>query len=68
MVGGVSATSADHAEFYWFPHTDAINVKRNTRLPGDADLRPVGRLRELVSDEFLSNEGFDAICRAAASS
>lgn len=59
------ARSADHAEFYWFPHTDAISVKRNTRLPGDTDLRPVGRLRELVSDEFLSNEGFDAICRAA---
>ena len=59
------ARSADHAEFYWFPHTDAVNVKRNTRLPGDTGLRPVGRLRELVSDEFLSNEGFDAICRAA---
>ena len=52
------ARSADHAEFYWFPHTDAINVKRNTRLPGDADLRPVGRLQSAISDEFLSNEGF----------
>ncbi|MGX1856684.1 D-arabinono-1,4-lactone oxidase [Dietzia sp. NPDC055340] len=59
------ARSADHAEFYWFPHTDAINVKRNTRLPGDADLRPVGRLRSAISDEFLSNEGFEAVCRAA---
>lgn len=59
------ARSADHAEFYWFPHTDAINVKQNTRLPGDTDLEPVGRLRELVSDEFLSNEVFDAVCRAA---
>ena len=60
------ARSADHAEFFWFPHTDAINVKRNTRLPGDADLQPVGRVRELVSDEFLSNEVFGAMCRAAA--
>ena len=60
------AHSADHAEFFWFPHTDAINVKRNTRLPGDTDLRPVGRIRELVSDEFLSNEVFDALCRTAA--
>lgn len=59
------ARSADHAEFYWFPHTDAIIVKRNTRLPGDADMRPVGRIRKLVSDEFLSNEAFDALCRAA---
>lgn len=59
------ARSADHAEFYWFPHTDAINVKRNTRLPGDTELRPVGRLHEIVNDEFLSNEAFDALCRAA---
>ncbi|HIW68014.1 MAG TPA: FAD-binding protein [Candidatus Dietzia merdigallinarum] len=59
------ARSADHAEFYWFPHTDAINLKRNTRLPGDSDLAPVGRLQNLVSDEFLSNEVFDAVCRAA---
>lgn len=59
------ARSADHAEFFWFPHTDAITVKRNTRLPGDTELRPVGRVREVVSDEFLSNEAFDALCRAA---
>ncbi|MCD2263311.1 FAD-binding protein [Dietzia aurantiaca] len=59
------ARSADHAEFYWFPHTDAINVKRNTRLPGDADLKPVSRLKSAISDEFLSNEGFEAVCRAA---
>ena len=59
------ARSADHAEFYWFPHTDAINVKRNTRLPGDAELHPVGRIRGLLNDEFLSNEAFDALCRAA---
>lgn len=58
------AHSADHAEFFWFPHTDAINVKRNTRLPGDSELRPVKRVSELVSDEFLSNEAFDVLCRA----
>lgn len=60
------ARSADHAEFYWFPHTDAVNVKRNTRLPGDCDLQPLGRVRELIDDEFLSNEVFGAMCRAAA--
>ncbi|HJC30002.1 MAG TPA: FAD-binding protein [Candidatus Dietzia intestinipullorum] len=60
------ARSADHAEFFWFPHTDAINLKRNTRLPGDAELRPVGRLRGMVSDEFLANEAFGALCRTAA--
>lgn len=60
------ARSADHAEFFWFPHTGNINVKRNTRLPGDTELAPVGRIRELISDEFLSNEVYDALCRAAA--
>ncbi|EYT63365.1 FAD-linked oxidoreductase [Dietzia sp. UCD-THP] len=60
------ASSADHAEFFWFPHTDAVTVRRNTRLPGDADLRPLGRIRELVADEFLSNEAFGALCRTAA--
>ncbi len=59
------ARSADHAEFFWFPHTDCISVKRNTRLPGDADLAPVGRMQELVSDQLLSNEAFEAICRVA---
>ncbi|EFV91105.1 FAD-linked oxidase [Dietzia cinnamea P4] len=59
------ARSADHAEFFWFPHTDTVTVKRNTRLPGDTELDPVGRVRELVSDEFLSNEAFDTLCRAA---
>ena len=57
--------SADHVEFYWFPHTDAINVKRNTRLPGDAPLEPVGRVRGLVDDQLLSNEAFETLCRAA---
>lgn len=60
------AASADHAEFYWFPHTDALNAKRNTRLPGDAELAPVSRMRELVSDEFLANEAYDVLCRTAA--
>ena len=58
------AHSADHAEFFWFPHTDNVNVKRNTRLPGDADLSPVSRVRELINDEFLSNEAYGALCRA----
>lgn len=60
------ARSADHAEFFWFPHTDGTNVKRHTRLPGDAPLAPLSRFHELVNDEFLSNEAFEALCRAAA--
>ena len=30
------ATASDHFEFYWWPHTDAVMTKTNTRLPGDA--------------------------------
>ena len=58
--------STDHVEFYWFPHTDNINVKRNTRLPGDSERRPVGRIRGAISDEFLSNEAFETVCRTGA--
>ncbi|MEL5991180.1 D-arabinono-1,4-lactone oxidase [Microbacterium phosphatis] len=51
----------DHFEFYWFPHTDAALIKRNSRVPGDTPLRPVGRIRHLWDDEILSNGVFGAV-------
>src|SRR5690606_22294355 len=51
-------SSIDHFEFYWFPHTDGVLVKRNTRLPGREPTRPVGRVRALLDDELLSNGAF----------
>ncbi|MFX1758388.1 L-gulonolactone oxidase [Rhodococcus gordoniae] len=48
----------DHFEFYWFPHTDGVLVKRNTRLPGAEPVQPVGRVRTLLDDELLSNGAF----------
>ncbi|MBS9373226.1 D-arabinono-1,4-lactone oxidase [Rhodococcus sp. B50] len=48
----------DHFEFYWFPHTDGVLVKRNTRLPGAAPVQPLGRVRTLLDDELLSNGAF----------
>ncbi|WP_241385183.1 D-arabinono-1,4-lactone oxidase [Rhodococcus sp. CH91] len=51
-------SGTDHFEFYWFPHTDGVLVKRNTRLPGTTPVRPVGRIRGLVDDEVLSNGVF----------
>ncbi|WP_029137953.1 D-arabinono-1,4-lactone oxidase [Nakamurella lactea] len=56
--------SADHVEFYWFPHTDRALVKANHRLPADAELAPVPRWRSLVDDELLSNGVFAATCAA----
>jgi L-gulono-1,4-lactone dehydrogenase len=55
-------TSAnEHFEFYWFPHTEGCLTKRNNRSPGPP--RPLGRLRYLLDDEFLSNTLFGATCR-----
>ncbi|WP_190077970.1 D-arabinono-1,4-lactone oxidase [Streptomyces daghestanicus] len=51
-------TENEHFEFYWFPHTGNTSTKRNNRSAGPA--RPVGRLRALYEDEFLSNGVFRA--------
>jgi L-gulonolactone oxidase len=51
----------DHFEFYWFPYTDRVQVKRNNRVPtSDA---PLSRLRGWLDDEFLSNQVFAGACR-----
>jgi L-gulono-1,4-lactone dehydrogenase len=51
----------EHFEFYWFPHTDGCLTKRNNRSPGPA--QPLGRMRYLLDDEFLSNTLFGVTCR-----
>ncbi len=58
-----TVAGVDHFEFYWFPHTDRVLTKRNTRLPGDATLRPLGRVRSYVDDELLSNTVFEGLNR-----
>lgn len=55
--------SVDHFEFYWFPHTDRVLTKSNTRLPGDVALRPLGRVRSYLDDELLSNSVFEGLNR-----
>ncbi|MDT3439639.1 D-arabinono-1,4-lactone oxidase [Pseudofrankia sp. BMG5.37] len=52
---------ADHAEFYWFPHTDRTLTKRNTRAPLSDGLDPLPRLRGWFDDEFLSNRVFGMV-------
>ncbi|MET9081652.1 D-arabinono-1,4-lactone oxidase [Streptomyces sp. NPDC004237] len=48
----------EHFEFYWFPHTDNTNTKRNNRSAGPA--QPVSQLAGWFEDEFLSNGVFHA--------
>ncbi|MET9858245.1 D-arabinono-1,4-lactone oxidase [Streptomyces smyrnaeus] len=50
----------EHFEFYWFPHTDSCNTKRNNRSTGPA--APLPRVRGWVDDELLSNGVFQAAC------
>ncbi|WP_419998473.1 D-arabinono-1,4-lactone oxidase [Streptomyces boninensis] len=54
------AAENEHFEFYWFPHTDNCNTKRNNRSAGPA--KPVGALGGWFEDEFLSNGVFQAAC------
>jgi L-gulono-1,4-lactone dehydrogenase len=51
----------EHFEFYWFPHTEGCLTKRNNRSAGPP--RPLGRMRYLLDDEFLSNTVFGVTCR-----
>ncbi|SFF80087.1 D-arabinono-1,4-lactone oxidase [Blastococcus tunisiensis] len=55
--------SADHVEFYWFPHTDRCLTKRNTRVPLD-ELAPLGRWRAAWDDEVLANAVFGGVVAA----
>ncbi|SEG06890.1 FAD-linked oxidoreductase [Actinacidiphila yanglinensis] len=50
----------EHFEFYWFPHTEGCNTKRNNRSPGPA--APMPAVRGWIDDELLSNGVFQAAC------
>jgi len=54
--------SADHFEFYWFPHTGTALTKTNTRLPDSVSRTPLGRFSRWVDDELLANGAYRAIC------
>lgn len=56
--------SADHFEFYWFPHTDRAATKTNTRLPASSPRRQLPALRGWVDDTLLANGLFRATCAA----
>ena len=61
MVAG-----SHHCDMYWFPHSDRMLTKRNSRLAADlSEASPVGRVRGWVDDELLSNTVFGALTAAA---
>ena len=53
---------SDHFEFYWFPHTEEVLTKTNTKLPADAARAPLGRARRWFDDELMANGLFAATC------
>ncbi|AKU17919.1 D-arabinono-1,4-lactone oxidase [Luteipulveratus mongoliensis] len=65
LLGALDETvdSADHFEFYWFPHTDRVLTKINTRLDDPALRDPLPRWREVLDDRILSNNLFEVVNR-----
>lgn len=56
--------SADHVDAYWFPHTDRLLTKRNTRVPLSS-VRPLPRWRARLEDDLLQNTAFGLLTAAA---
>ncbi len=56
------SAAADHFEFYWFPHTETALTKTNTRLPADAERKPLGRMSRWMDDELLANGLYRGVC------
>lgn len=51
----------DHVDMYWFPHSDRMLTKRNTRVGTDlAAAEPLARWRAWLDDDLLSNTVFGA--------
>ncbi len=58
--------AADHVDMYWFPHTDRLLTKRNTRRGLDlAQVRRLPRGRAWFDDEFLQNTVFGVLTAGA---
>ena len=53
--------SADHFEFFWFPHTSSVRTKTNTRLPLDAEPKPLGPVSRFVDEEIVNNAMLGAV-------
>lgn len=54
--------ASHHTDMYWFPHTDHVQVKSNTRLDGPLEeAEPLPAFKRWLEDDFLSNTVFGGI-------
>ncbi|MCF7547859.1 D-arabinono-1,4-lactone oxidase [Pseudonocardia sp. WMMC193] len=62
----LATLDADHAEFYWFPHTEHAVLKSHTRTASWSHNVDIGarkrRYGSLMRDEVLGNGGFALVC------
>lgn len=54
--------SADHFEFYWFPHTDVALTKTQTRMPESTRRQPLPVVGKWVDETLLSNGVYRVVC------
>ncbi|MFC5338721.1 D-arabinono-1,4-lactone oxidase [Leucobacter denitrificans] len=52
--------AVDHFEFYWFPHTEGVRTKTNTRVPydgpgQDSEAQPLSPVSRFVDEELANN-------------
>ena len=56
------AAAHHHLDAYWFPHTDAMQLKTNDRLDVPvSEAEPLSRWRSWLDDDFLANSTFGAL-------
>ncbi|CAN5589343.1 D-arabinono-1,4-lactone oxidase [soil metagenome] len=54
------AVEHDHFEFYYWPHTDKVMTRTNTRLPVDAEHTKPSRLSNWVEERLMQNAALGA--------
>jgi FAD-linked oxidoreductase len=55
------ASTHDHFEFFWIPHTKWALTKRNNRT--EDELQPLPRVKGWIEKTFMENYAFGAVCR-----
>ena len=55
------ASTNDHFEFFWIPHTKWALTKRNNRTKDE--LQPLPRVKGWIEKTFMENYAFGAVCR-----
>jgi FAD/FMN-containing dehydrogenase len=55
------ASTHDHFEFFWIPHTKWALTKRNNRT--EDELQPLPRVKGWIDKTFMENYAFGALCR-----